>query len=220
MPHARLVRAAVAFAVAAGLTAPAAALAAAPYPPVIPEADLISATGMDANGNVIVSVSEEYIRSPRGEATYGGKRVSGTVTAVTDEYGRVTYVASFDIKKILPKKAGRYEVKFVVNGITYYKTYTVGKAVTLKNVKASRTGKGARVTGTAIKNSVVKVVIKKGSKVVGNKKVKTDSKGRFVYNKSLPRGRYQVTVTFVANTKYFGDKKVTTSFTSTATTTR
>jgi uncharacterized membrane protein len=217
MPHTRIVRAAVALVVAAGLSAPAAALAAdpAPYPPIIPESELISATGMDGSGNVVVSVTEEYIRAPRGEATYGGRRVSGTVTAVTDQYGRVTYQATFDVKKLLPNKAGRYEVKFVVNGITYYKTYTVGKAVTLKSIKARKTSKGTRVTGTAIKNAVVKVVIKKGSKVVGNKKVRTDSKGRFVYDKTLPRGKYQVTVTFVANTKYFGAKKVTTSFTST-----
>jgi hypothetical protein len=235
----RFVRAACACVVAVGLVSPSvAAVAKAPYPPVLSD---VCTTDIDAGGVVTVVVGN-FCSSNTGSGgniavtvpvDMSGGGVAETEIPVRAEYemasveallqqlvsaqsGRV-YSAELDVEKILPTKAGRYPVKFTVDGQVYTRTYTVGKAVNITGVKLARTSKGVRVTGKTTKSSKVKVEIKRGSKVVSTKTVATNSSsGRFSYLKTLPKGKYAVTITYVANNKYFGNKAITKTFTMTS----
>ncbi|MDR1294591.1 MAG: hypothetical protein LBK59_06490 [Bifidobacteriaceae bacterium] len=151
------------------------------------------------------------------QAEYELASVEALLQQLVKAQSERVYSAELDVEKILPTKAGRYPVKFTVDGQVFTRTYTVGKAVSITGVKASKTSKGVRVTGKTTKSSKVKVEIKRGSKVISTKTVATSkSTGRFSYLKTLPKGKYTVTVTYVANTKYFGDKAITKTFTKTS----
>ncbi|MDR1294589.1 MAG: hypothetical protein LBK59_06480 [Bifidobacteriaceae bacterium] len=193
----KCVRAVSACVLAVGLASPsAAAVAQAPYPPVLSDT---CTTDISAEGTVAVVVGN-FCSSNTGS----GGNIS--VTMPVDLPGSGT----------TPAKAGRYPVKFTMDGQDYTRTYTVGKAVSITSVKAARTSKGVRVTGKTTKNSKVRVQIKRGRKVISTRTVATSkSTGRFSYLKTLPKGKYTVTVTYVANTKYFGDKAITKTFTKT-----
>jgi hypothetical protein len=207
----KFVRAGVAGFALAALVAPSAAVAAeAPYPPVVPN---VSSTVSSA-GRVTVVLSADVVAT-QFQAVFGGKHLEAIPIGTAQGNNQVAYSADFALAKLLPKTAGRYEVRFVIEGNvthTFYKTFTVGKAVKLTNVKATKTAKGVRVTGKALKNSRVKIVIRKYGKVVAVRYIKTDKNGRFTYNKSLSSGDFKATVRLAPNEKYYSSS-VSKSFT-------
>jgi hypothetical protein len=193
-----------------GLVGPVAVAADPPYPPKV---DGFGVTNLGKDGTVTVEIPVQVLTSTQVQVSFGSNHIEGFLREITDAYGRTSYVADVNMAKVLPKKAGRYEVKFNVGGKVFYKTYTVGKAVSLKNVTVKKTSSGVSVTGKAMKNASVKISATKGGKKAFAKTVKAGSNGKFTYSRALERGKYKVTVEFVANNKYFGDKAVTKTIT-------
>lgn len=111
----------------------------------------------------------------------------------------------------MPATARRHKVAISTNGYTssITKTYTIGKAVTLMSVHATKTVHGIRVTGKAVKYGKVKISVRYHNKTK-SRTVKANRSGSVrTWFSGAKKGTYKITVKFVASKKYFGAATVT-----------
>jgi len=194
----------------AALALSGAAAANAADDPYAPQPTKPAATVIQEDGKVTVSF-------PPALATLVGKTITASCQWATVK-GKVKAAsngatATLNVTKLLPKTAGKYKVTFKAGTTTFTKTYTVGKAVEIKAVKAKKTKAGATITGKIVKNAQVRVQVLKGERVVGSALVKANANGVFTYKfEGTAKGTYDYKVTVMRTTKYYGAASVFESF--------
>ncbi len=139
-----------------------------------------------------------------------GKKVTSRVTDATG-------TAKIPLK--LPALAGRHDIRIVAGSKSAVKNFTYGKGVTaklaklakLKTVTAKKTETIKGSFGTKAGKITIKVTDPKGKTTT--KTVTLSSKGKFSYKyKTGATGKYKVTYSYRASTKYYGAKTYTASF--------
>jgi hypothetical protein len=210
MMFSRLAKTAVALAVAAALSLPAVGAASADsYPPQPdPTGPVVTKPPNDGKGKTTIRFRGEHLEGKTVAAKRGNVTIYAVLKVVVVN-GQTYYQAQVDLRSLVRGLAGSYHVRYILGDQSYLESFKIGKAVKLKNVKAKKTASGATVRGKALKNSKVKIQVKRGSKVVANKRVKANSKGIFSYKvKAKKKGTYTYTVNFVRDKNYYGASEI------------
>lgn len=156
---------------------------------------IASATGIKAGAAVSV-----YVDGVKG------------ATRTTDASG----VARIPLK--LPATAGKHRITLVSGDVILNKSITLGDAVkaklgTLKTVKARKTETIAGSFGTSAGRVNLRVTDPSGK--IASKTVSLSSSGKFHYKyKTVEKGNYKVSCSYLANGKYYGAKIYTARFTA------
>ena len=207
MRFSKLLRFAAVVLAACALLVPGIGQAKAAYPPSV---SVMYASPYLSGGYSWVTVyGQDLVSGLSVKASYGKKSTTATLAVHS---GGTIGNATVKVGSLLPSTAGRYAVAFKLQGsalgsadISTTQTYTVGTAISIKSFAVKGTSKGLTITGTAAKNTPVKITVKFGSKTY-TKTVKAKSSGKFSYAfKKTSKGTYTVTAQVAPNKKYFSD---------------
>lgn len=177
------------------------------YPPHV--STLYASPFLSTGGYASVSASGEYLTA--GMTVQANRNSRYTVAGMSVDPTGVLGTAMVNVRSLLPTTAGRYPVDFTLRDpalatlASTTQTYTVGKAISIKDFAATRKSYGLYIGGKAAKYTPVKITVNFGLKTYV-KTVTANSVGKFHWAfKKTTKGTYTVTAKVAPNKKYFSE---------------